>query len=116
MTSPNRFRSIAAAVLALLALGAREPAVAQTATIDIVVTESGVPVAGRDIELRDLASGRRIPLRTNAQGSARSAALPAAGEYEVWIDGERRLDQRRQRRGLCRADGSRDRATADRGA
>lgn len=92
MTSPNRFRSIAAAVLALLALGAREPAVAQTATIDIVVTESGVPVAGRDIELRDLASGRRIPLRTNAQGSARSAALPAAGEYEVWIDGERRLD------------------------
>jgi hypothetical protein len=91
MTSPNRFRSIAAAVLGLLALGAREPAVAQTATIDIVVTESGVPVAGRDIELRDLASGRRIPLRTNAQGSARSAALPAAGEYEVWIDGERRL-------------------------
>jgi hypothetical protein len=91
MTAPTRFRSIPAALLALLALGAHQPVGAQTATIDIVVTEGGVPVAGRDLELRDLGSGRRIPLRTNAQGSARSAALPAAGEYEVWIDGERRL-------------------------
>lgn len=91
MTAPTRLRAIAAAVLALLALGAHGPAGAQTATVDIVVTEGGVPVANRDIELRDLSSGRRITLRTNAQGSARSAALPAAGEYEVWIDGERRL-------------------------
>jgi hypothetical protein len=78
---------LATCVAALLPDGAR----AQTATVDVVVTEAGAPVAERDIELRDIASGRRLPLRTNAQGVARSAALPAAGEYEVWIDGERRL-------------------------
>jgi hypothetical protein len=79
--------ALAACVTALVPGSAR----AQTATIDVVVTEAGAPVAERDIELRDIASGRRLPLRTNSQGVARSAALPAAGEYEVWIDGERRL-------------------------
>jgi hypothetical protein len=83
--------------LPLLSLGAlwvfgAAAARAQTATLDLVVTDGGRPVARREIELRDPATGFVEQLRSNERGLARLATLPAAGRYEIWIDGERRLE------------------------
>ncbi len=84
----------ALASLSLVALWTCLPptARAQTATLDLVVTEEGRAAAGRSIELRDLATGFVERLRSNEHGLARLATLPAAGRYEIWIDGERRLE------------------------
>jgi hypothetical protein len=92
--SPSRAARRALSLLALGTLWAlASPAVrAQTATLDLVVTDQGRPVTGREIELRDPATGFVERLRTNERGLARLATLPAAGRYEIWVDGQRRLE------------------------
>ncbi len=81
------------ALFALGALGAwgLPPARAQTATLDLVVTENGRAAADRGIEVRNPATGFVERLRSSALGLARLTTLPAAGSYEIWVDGERRL-------------------------
>lgn len=89
-TSSVHRGALALGALCMLLVGAA--AHAQTATLDLVVTDGGRPAAAREIELRDPATGFVQVLRTNERGLARLATLPAAGRYEIWIDGERRLE------------------------
>ena len=65
---------------------------AQTATLDIVVTENGTALAGRAVQLRDAATGYTQDVTTSAQGRARLATLPASGRYDVLVDGQLRLE------------------------
>ena len=64
---------------------------AQTATLDIVVTEAGSARAGSTLELRDPATGHAQAVTTNAQGRARLATVPASGRYDISVDGVVRL-------------------------
>ena len=87
----HRFRVLALSLalsLALAATAVMSPAaLAQTATMDIVVTDAGAARAGSSVQLRDPSTGFSQTVTTNAQGRARLPTVPASGRYEISVDG-----------------------------
>ena len=84
-----RFRITALALIMAACMSAVLQA--QTATMDIVITEAGSARAGLTVQLRDPATGYAQTVTTNAQGRARLPTLPASGRYQISVDGVLRL-------------------------